>query len=244
MSKMMSALGREIIVELLRRVLATGLAYMGVDVAREGYGTVAEKLLRVLVRDSGLVQYGGEAVTELVGGELKAYLLTVIAPANAVLHFCEQTAVLVAKNIAAASWNLRGKNVEKNCVTYAGGGLGFLNVRIVADKLDGLGDMYDAVDAVDILVAQSKRLTAPEARIQAYLRKQGFGARTGLHGLYGGIGGQFAYAALQVPREVDRGYHGASAPYAVSNLFWQARRDRLRYRQRRYAQSAGHQIGL
>ena len=34
-------MGREIIVEFLRRVLATGLAYMGVDVAHEGYGTVA-----------------------------------------------------------------------------------------------------------------------------------------------------------------------------------------------------------
>ena len=41
MSKLMSALGREIIVEFLRRVLATGLAYMGVDAAGEGYGTVA-----------------------------------------------------------------------------------------------------------------------------------------------------------------------------------------------------------
>ena len=204
-------LSRQIFVKLACGILSPGLAYVGIHIARECDRTVAEQLLRVFVRYVCFIKDSRKAVAELVGGDVMANLFTVVSPTHAVLHLRERLSVLSGEYVAIALRYALGEDAEQYSVADARGCLWRFNMRIVADELDGLGDVYHAVLSVYVIKPQRKSFTAPETGVQAYLSEQRKRRCAVLHGFNGAVRRQLSSCMRQVAWQLCSSYRVVSS---------------------------------
>ena len=121
MSELMSAFPQKI-VQPVGGLAAAGLANVGINIPRDGDAGVTEQLLCVLVRNACLIQDRGEAVPELVGGDVITDCLTICLPAFAVLRLGKRFALAVVEDIAGSLLgDGSGQHIQQDGVPHTGG---------------------------------------------------------------------------------------------------------------------------
>lgn len=149
----------------------SGLADVGVDVLGGGGIGVTQKVLGVFDGYVVFVEHGGVSVTNLVWGAGDTGFFGVSGPELLELHFSEDAAGLIGKDLAAAGLELFQQLVHEGDGTMTSGGLGSLDHGKIAVVVDRFGDVDGSGLQIDVLPGESQEFPPGGSRCRESNRR-------------------------------------------------------------------------
>ena len=149
---------------------------MSVDVKGGAGIGVAQEALGVFDVDLVFVEHDGVSVADLVPVAGDAGFLGVGVPEPLELHLFDVAAVLPREDQALAGFYLLQELVHERDHTNAGSGLGFLDVGLVGDMVDGFVHGDGAALQVHIVPGEGQELAAAEAGVENPIGEHAEGA--------------------------------------------------------------------